>query len=75
MNYRDYIESNSNIMLGKPVIKGTRITVAHILKIMSEGATADEIMLAHPNLTLLSINAVLAYASDVVSNEILIPAA
>lgn len=62
-------------MLGKPVVKGTRITVALILKKLSEGATPEEIVEAYPNLTLASISAVLAYASDMVSNETIIPAA
>ena len=75
MDYKDYIESNSNVMLGKPVIKGTRITVALILKKLSEGASIQDVLIAYPNLTQESINAVLAYASDVVSNETVIAAA
>jgi uncharacterized protein (DUF433 family) len=75
MDYKDYIESNADVMLGKPVVKGTRITVALILKKLSEGATAEELVEAYPNLTLASISAVLAYASDIVSNETIIPAA
>lgn len=75
MDYKDYIESNPDIMLGKPVIKGTRISVALILKKLSEGATAGDLVNAYPNITLTSINAVLAYASDVVSNETIIVAA
>jgi uncharacterized protein (DUF433 family) len=74
MDYRDYLESNADVMLGKPVVKGTRITVALILKKLSEGASAEDIILAYPNLTHNSISAVLAYASDVVSNETLIAA-
>lgn len=75
MDYKDHIESNADVMVGKPVVKGTRITVALILKKLSEGATADDLILAYPNLTHTSINAVLAYASDVVSNETVIAAA
>ena len=75
MDYKEYIESNADIMLGKPIIKGTRITVALVLKKMSEGASAEDLIAAYPNLTLLSISAVLAYASDVAANEAIIPAA
>ncbi len=75
MDYTEYIESNADIMLGKPVLKGTRITVALVLQKLSEGATTDDIIGAYPNLTPSSINAVLAYASDVVSNETIIAAA
>ena len=75
MDYKDYIESNADVMLGKPVVKGTRITVALVLRRLSEGATFEDLILAYPNLTLISIRAVLAYASDVASNESLIAAA
>ena len=75
MDYKDYIESTANVMLGKPVVKGTRITVALILKKLSEGASPEDLIAAYPNLTLMSISAVLAYASDVVSNETVIAAA
>jgi len=62
-------------MLGKPLVKGTRITVALVLQKMSEGASVEDLILAYPDLTPVSISAVLAYASDVVSNETLIAAA
>ena len=75
MLYTDYIESNAEVMLGKPVIKGTRLTVALILKKLSEGATAQQLMIAYPNLSGAAINAVLAYASEVISNETIIAVA
>lgn len=57
------------------VIKGTRISVALILKKLSEGATAEDLVNSYHNITRESINAVLAYASDVVSTETIIVAA
>ena len=75
MIYTDYIESNAGVMLGKPVIKGTRITVALILKKLSEGASFQQLIAAYPDLSESSINAVLAYASDVISNETVIAVA
>ena len=75
MDYRDYIEPNSDMMLGKPVVKGTRITVGLILQKLSEGASIQDLIVAYPNLTEASINAALAYASDVVSNETIIAVA
>ncbi|NML19655.1 DUF433 domain-containing protein [Pseudoflavitalea sp. G-6-1-2] len=75
MDYKNYIESNAEILLGKPVIKGTRITIALILKKLSEGATPDDLIKGYPSLTHNSIIAALAYASDVVSNETVIEAA
>jgi len=75
MNYNEYLESRSDIMLGKPVIKGTRITVELILKMLSEGASVDDILTAYPHLQAIHVQAVLAYATDVIANETLIPAA
>ena len=75
MDYRNYIESNPSVMLGKPVIKGTRLTVEIILQKLSEGATVDQLIAAYPALKPEDISAVLAYASDVISNETIIAVA
>ena len=56
-------------MLGKPVIKGTRITVEQILKKLAEGATRNDIMEMYPNIKTEDVNAVLIYASEVIGNE------
>lgn len=50
MDYRLYIESNPEVMLGKPVIKGTRITAELILQRLSEGATIPQLIEAYPSL-------------------------
>lgn len=72
MKFQDYIESNHTIMLGKPVIKGTRITVELILKKLSEGASISQLIDMYPSLNNEQINACLAYASDVISNELIL---
>ena len=69
MDYRLYIESDANLMLGKPVIKGTRLTVELILQRLSEGVTTEHLQAAYPGLTSESLLAVFAYASDMVANE------
>jgi uncharacterized protein (DUF433 family) len=69
MDYRLYIESDASVMLGKPVIKGTRITVEHILQRLSEGVSVAELKAAYPGLSEPSLLAVFAYACDVVANE------
>jgi uncharacterized protein (DUF433 family) len=69
MIYKERIESNPKVMLGKPVIKGTRITVELILKKLSEGATRQEVIDMYPHLKEEDINAVLEYASEVIKNE------
>ncbi len=75
MDYNEYLESRADVMLGKPLIKGTRITVELILKKLSEGATTEDILAAYPHLQAIHISAVLAYATDVIANETLISAA
>lgn len=63
------VEINPKVMLGKPVIRGTRIPVELILRKLSEGATEAELLDAHPRLTLQDIRAAIAYAADTLANE------
>ncbi|MEX0813198.1 MAG: DUF433 domain-containing protein [Chitinophagales bacterium] len=65
----DIIEINPNIMLGKPVIKGTRITVELILEELSAGKTHKELLEAYPNLSNEGILAALAFASKSLKGE------
>ena len=69
MNYKDRIVSDHQIMLGKPVIKGTRITVELILRKMSEGASIADLLAMYPHIQELDILAALMYASDMLANE------
>ncbi len=69
MGYKNYLEAKADVMLGKPVIKGTRITVELVLKKMAEGASVDNIKEMYPELTSQQINACIEYAYDVVANE------
>lgn len=70
--YRGRIVADPDIMLGKPVIKGTRITVELILKKLSEGVSFEELMEAYPHLTKDDVLAALSYSADVISQEELI---
>ena len=63
------IEINADVMLGKPVIKGTRIPVELILRKLSEGASEQDLLDAYPRLTRHDIQAVLAYAADTIAHE------
>jgi uncharacterized protein (DUF433 family) len=65
----ELIEINPAIMLGKPVIRGTRITVELVLRKISEGATRDDLLDAYPHLTPEQIEAVLAYAADTLAHD------
>jgi uncharacterized protein (DUF433 family) len=63
------IEINPTVMLGKPVIKGTRIPIELILLKLSEGATETDLLDAYPRLTKLDIKAALAYAASSLAHE------
>lgn len=73
MNYSQYIEINPKIMLGKPVIKDTRITVELIIEKLSAGESVEQILSAHPRLIHEHILAALTYAADVLKDEIILP--
>lgn len=63
------IEINPAVMLGKPVIRGTRIPVELIIRKLSEGATQADLLEAYPRLTPEDIHAALAYAADSLAHE------
>ena len=63
------IEINPQVMLGKPVIRGTRIPVELILRKLAEGATEAELLDAYPRLKHADIQAALAYAADTLAHE------
>ena len=69
MNNTNRIESSPNVMLGKPVIKGTRVTVELILKKLAAGFTMEQILQSYEHLTQEDILASLDYAADVISKE------
>jgi uncharacterized protein (DUF433 family) len=61
MDTLQYIEINPRIMMSKPVIKGTRITVELILEKLHEGETIDDILISHPHITCKAICAALVF--------------
>ena len=69
MGTSNRIEVNPEIMLGKPVIRGTRVTVELLLRKLAEGATEDGLLEAYPHLTREDIKAAIAYAADTIAHE------
>ena len=63
------VEVNPKIMLGKAVIRGTRIPVELILRKLGEGATMDDLLDAYPRLRTEDVQAALTYASNVLAHE------
>ena len=65
----DRITTNSDVMVGKPTIRGLRITVDQILKALAGGITTQELLEDYPELEPEDIQAVLLHASELVSEE------
>ncbi|MEK9143854.1 MAG: DUF433 domain-containing protein [Patescibacteria group bacterium] len=75
MNYQKRIVINSKVMVGKPVVAGTRITVEQVLTLLSQGVTADELASEkyYPQLTKADVYAAVAYAKDRIEGERVYP--
>lgn len=72
-HWSNWIVADSAVMMGKPVVAGTRITVELILEKLAAGETVEQIIEAHPRLTRESVQAALAFASDVLRSETTYP--
>ncbi|MDP3947903.1 MAG: DUF433 domain-containing protein [bacterium] len=69
MTIIDRIEINPKVMMGKPVIRGTRLTVELILRKLSEGASEAELLEAYPKLKREDIQGAMRYAADTLALE------
>lgn len=69
MDWRDRIVADPEVLVGKPVVKGTRISVELVLELLSRGYSARDVVEQYDHLTVEDVLACLAYASDVVSLE------
>lgn len=69
MTTTDRIEVNPRVMLGKPVIRGTRVPVELVLRKLGEGASEADILDAYPRLTREDIHAAMRYAADMLAHE------
>jgi uncharacterized protein (DUF433 family) len=72
--YQERIIRDPKIMVGKPVVKGTRIPVELVLKHLAQNPDLEELFAAYPRLTIEDMKAVLAYAGAVVEGEEAAPA-
>jgi uncharacterized protein (DUF433 family) len=72
-DFRQMIVSNPHVMMGKPVIVGTRITVESILEKLTAGETIEQILDAHPRLTEDGIRAALAFAANALRADVTYP--
>ena len=73
MKWQEYIISNPKILIGKPTIKGTRISVELILELFSLGWTEKQILDSYPSISAESLRAVFAYLKDCIQQELYFP--
>lgn len=69
MTVHDRITVDAKVMLGKPVIRGTRITVELVLRKIAEGADENALLAAYPHLKREDIQAAVRYAADMLAHE------
>ena len=72
-DYREMVVSNPGVMMGKPVIAGTRITVESILGKLAAGETVEQVLEAHPRLNEDAVRAALAFAADALHADVIYP--
>ncbi len=75
MKWQDYIVADPKVMLGKPVIKGTRITVELVIERLGQGQTIDELLVSYPHISREAVMACLQYAAQSLKNELIYEAA
>jgi uncharacterized protein (DUF433 family) len=69
MSWRDHIHSDPGILGGKPVIRGTRISVELVLEYIADGADEDDILKAYPHLTREQVRAAVQFAHDLLIEQ------
>ena len=69
----DRIEINPEVMLGKPVIRGTRVTVEQILEVLATDTSIDDLLIDYPQLRREDVLAALAYARQALGTDEIIP--
>ena len=75
MNLSGRIQVDPEVMLGKPVIRGTRVPVEFLLRRMAEGASADELLASYPHLMREDVRAAVAFAADEIAHTETLPLA
>lgn len=68
-DWKTRIHSNSKVLVGKPVVKGTRLAVDFILNLFASGWSEKQVLESYPNLTTEDLKAVFAFAADCAKDE------
>lgn len=64
MDWRDYIHADAEVLLGKPVVRGTRLSVEFILGLLASGWSQEEVLASYPALTPEALRSVCAFAAE-----------
>ncbi len=73
MNWRDHIASDPQVLAGKPVVRGTRLSVDFLLGLFAAGWTAEQVIKNYPSLTPDALRAVFAFAAESLRDDVLYP--
>lgn len=71
LNWKEYIGSDPAVLLGKPCVKGTRLSVEFLLKLFANGWSEEQILRNYPRLTKTALNAVFAYTHECMQDGLL----
>ncbi|TWT45836.1 hypothetical protein RAS1_22710 [Phycisphaerae bacterium RAS1] len=74
MNWQDRIVANPAVLVGKPIIKGTRISVELVIGLLARGYTAEQVLQQYDHLSFEDIQACLEYARELIESERVFPA-
>jgi uncharacterized protein (DUF433 family) len=74
-DWRERITADPAVLVGKPVVRGTRVAVKFLLDLVASGWSFDQVLANYPGLTVEDIRACFAYAKDVLAEERVFPAA
>jgi uncharacterized protein (DUF433 family) len=69
MNWKDYITADPEVLVGKPVVRGTRVSVELILDRLADGWSQEDLLRAYPRLTPEALQAVFAFTSEMMREE------
>jgi uncharacterized protein (DUF433 family) len=69
MDWKDRIHSDDAILGGKPVIRGSRVSVELVLEYVADGCSVADVLAAYPHITEADVRAALAFAHDMVAEE------
>lgn len=69
MNWHEYIHTDPNVLVGKPVVKGTRLSVDFVMRLLANGWTREQVLENYPRLTPEALQACFSFAADCLEQE------